>query len=133
MYASLAIILHSLSFLVIWSILFNKFKSDNLINNILPTTNLGWFLGIPLIICGQILNFSIYKVLGFKGVLPNAKYHTGFPFSIVLQPQYLGCIFTIIGIALIWGIDKDYIINLDILLVSTIIICSYIFSIKMEA
>ena len=139
--ALIAIILRSLSFLVTSFILYNIFKSDKILNNILPSTKFGWFIGIPLIICGQILNFSVYKVLGFKGVyygkelgvLPNTKYHTGFPFSIVQQPQYLGCILTIIGAALVWGINKNYTINSDILLLTIIIVCSYIFSIKMEA
>lgn len=105
----------------------------------LPTTNIGW-IGAPCIIYGQALNIGVYKTLGLKGVyygkefgvLKNVKYHTGFPFSVISQPQYSGSILTIIGCTIIWGMKPDYTINYDLLTLSITAICSYIFSIKVE-
>jgi len=105
----------------------------------LPATNIGW-IGIPCIIYGQALNIGVYITLGLVGVyygkefgvVKNEIYYTGFPFSVISQPQYSGSILTIIGCTIIWGIKPDYTINYDLLTLSTTAICSYIFSIKIE-
>jgi hypothetical protein len=109
------------------------------IYGLLPTTDVGW-IGIPCIIYGQVLNISVFATLGLKGVyygkefgvLKNVKYHTGFPFSMISQPQYSGAILTICGCMTVWGIKPDYTINYDLLTLSTVGVCSYMFSIKVE-
>lgn len=60
---------------------------------------------IPLILIGQYLNYMTYKLLGVKGVYYGSRYGqhiewiTDFPFSVISNPQYIGCCLTIVGMA----------------------------------
>ena len=58
----------------------------------------------------QVLNISIYRAIGKKGVYYGFKlgspvpWHTGFPFNVVSHPQYVGSIMTIWGAGgLVWS------------------------------
>ena len=133
----LCIMARSLSLLAAGSWL----KSNILdVHGFLPITDVGWVVGVPCMIYGQILNIAVFTTLGMKGVyygkelgvLKNVKHHTGFPFSVISHPQYSGAILTICGCMTIWGINPDYTINYELLTLSTTGICSYIFSIKVE-
>mgnify|MGYP006274276003 CR=1 FL=1 len=59
--------------------------------------------GVTLIVIGQILNASVMHRLGNEGVFYGNRFgrdipwQTGFPFSLVAHPQYLG------ALASVWG------------------------------
>ena len=93
----------------------------------------GFVIGIPLIIIGQYLNSTVYKLLGETGVyygvelgiIKNPKKLTGFPFNIG-DPQYKGAMLTALGawflfqstfevniIALSWVLSYFYIIMVE--------------------
>lgn len=114
----------------------------------------GMYLGVPLIILGQLLNFSLYYTIGYEGVnygLENGKIKytpgagdnykiDGFPFSYGNVPQYTGVILFTIGCFLVWGIStsKDtttngaYTFNKPMLFICGFSIITYYFSIIME-
>lgn len=57
----------------------------------------------------QVLNAGIYKAIGVDGVYYGTKldkkvpWVTGFPFSVVSHPQYVGSVMTVIGVTvLLW-------------------------------
>ena len=59
-----------------------------------------WVLGLQLMLLGQMLNAAIYNAIGKAGVYYGYRlgvtvpWVTGFPFSVVPHPQYVGtCIF----------------------------------------
>eukprot|EP00940_MAST-03C_sp_MAST-3C-sp2_P000057 g57.t1 len=53
-------------------------------------------LALPMFIAGQILNFSVYRAIGKEGVYYGYKlgihipWASGFPFSVLRHPQYVG-------------------------------------------
>lgn len=57
-----------------------------------------WSLAIPMIILGQILNFSVYRAIGKVGVYYGYKlgvhvpWQTGWPFNAFRHPQYVGAV-----------------------------------------
>ena len=66
-----------------------------------------WLLAAPLIVCGQFLNYSVYKAIGKAGVYYGFKlgehipWYTGFPFNVVSHPQYTGVVMTWWGILIL--------------------------------
>jgi len=70
-------------------------------------------VGALLVAAGQILNFTVYKKLGIDGVYygcklgKKIKWVYDFPFNFISNPQYTGCILTILGMAFI-VISKEY-------------------------
>ena len=58
---------------------------------------------VTLVIVGQVLNASVYHKLGLTGVYYGNRFGldiprvTSFPFNIVDNPQYTGCILTLMG------------------------------------
>jgi methylene-fatty-acyl-phospholipid synthase len=76
---------------------------------ILPPTATGsWVvLGLMLISVGQLLNLSVFHRLGPAGVFYGNRFgyevpwRTGFPFSMMNHPQYVGTVLTIWGAFLI--------------------------------
>lgn len=98
----------------IWAILLNY----QII--ILPSHLLGWFVGVPLLSIGQYLNYKVYKVLGIKKVYygyefgvvpPDTEQIITFPYNVMSHPQYIGCMMSIFGTFIIWGITSEYIIK----------------------
>ena len=78
---------------------------------------------ILLILTGQTLNMSVYSKLGITGVYYGNKFGyktkwiTSFPYNILSNPQYVGCILTFLGL---YGlIDTHYIIYSIILYLIT--------------
>lgn len=63
-------------------------------------------LGLLLVVVGQVLNAGVMLRLGTQGVFYGNKFGrdvpwvTGFPFSIVPHPQYLGALMTVWGVLL---------------------------------
>jgi methylene-fatty-acyl-phospholipid synthase len=61
-------------------------------------------LGVVSIVVGQILNFAVFRRLGHVGVFYGARFGldvpwvTGFPFSVLAHPQYVGTTLTIWGL-----------------------------------
>lgn len=69
--------------------------------------------GLPWILIGQMLNYSVYKTIGINGVyygrelgvIPKDKpYVQGFPF-IIPHPMYVGACMTIYGMLHVFGFD----------------------------
>lgn len=64
-------------------------------------------LGLLLIGVGQLLNFAVFLRLGRAGVFYGARFGvevpwvTGFPFSLLAHPQYVGTTLTIWGLFLV--------------------------------
>lgn len=62
--------------------------------------------GVFLIAIGQVLNFSVMLRLGTEGVFYGNRFgrdvawQTGFPFSLVAHPQYLGALLSVWGFML---------------------------------
>ena len=60
-------------------------------------------LGAIVLICGQVLNFSVFRTLGKTGVFYGNRFghavewKRGFPFSLVSHPQYVGTLLSIWG------------------------------------
>jgi len=65
--------------------------------------------GGALIVGGQILNFSVFYRLGSVGVFYGNRYGyeipwcSGFPFSLLKHPQYVGTVFSVWGLFLAIG------------------------------
>ena len=63
-------------------------------------------LGLVLIAFGQVLNFGVMMRLGSEGVFygnrfgRNVAWQTGFPFSLVAHPQYVGALLSVWGFML---------------------------------
>lgn len=63
-------------------------------------------LGLVLIVSGQVLNFGVMIRLGSEGVFygnrfgRNVAWQTGFPFSLVAHPQYVGALMSVWGFML---------------------------------
>lgn len=75
------------------------------------TINLNYV--IPFLLCfvvGQILNLSVYWQIGYRGVCYGIKYSKkiewcyGFPFNIMNDPQYIGCVVSFIGLGLAYNL-----------------------------
>ncbi|GLJ49494.1 hypothetical protein SUGI_1048770 [Cryptomeria japonica] len=72
---------------------------------VLSVSNLRWppFYSILLIISGQYLNFKVYQLLGESGTYygvrfgNNIPWVTDFPFGYIKDPQYTGCILSVLG------------------------------------
>lgn len=83
---------------------FYKYKSaedNNKINIYLDKFNL---VNLSLLTVGQVLNISVYYKLGIIGIYYGNKlgykfkWINSYPFNVVSNPQYLGCIFTLCGL-----------------------------------
>uniref|UniRef100_A0A6B2LM56 phosphatidyl-N-methylethanolamine N-methyltransferase n=1 Tax=Arcella intermedia TaxID=1963864 RepID=A0A6B2LM56_9EUKA len=69
----------------------------------------GWVYAAALVavVVGQVLNFRVYQLLGVDGVYYGVRYGkkvpwvTEWPYSFMRDPQYIGCIFTILGFS-VW-------------------------------
>lgn len=67
----------------------------------------GLLIGAGLLLAGQALNFGVFWRLGKVGVFYGNRlghqvpWVTGFPFSVVRHPQYVGTLISILGIFLI--------------------------------
>jgi len=65
-----------------------------------------YLLELMLILVGQYLNYRVYALLGMDGVYygtrfgKNIPWVTEFPYSHMSDPQYIGCILTVLGIAI---------------------------------
>jgi protein-S-isoprenylcysteine O-methyltransferase Ste14 len=66
-----------------------------------------WLLGLVLILAGQYLNVRVYQLLGHDGVYYGSifgkriKWISAWPYSHLRNPQYAGCILTVLGTAAI--------------------------------
>lgn len=62
-----------------------------------------WLLGGALVLAGQTLNARVYQLLGHDGVYYGARFGrhipwvTAWPYSHIRDPQYIGCILTVLG------------------------------------
>jgi len=91
-------------------------NGKNTLNNWIPPTNIGLYIGTSFAIIGQFLNYSVYKTLGTDGVYYGLEYgkvkykekKIVFPYSVLSAPQYTGAIISLIGVFLMWGIRKNY-------------------------
>jgi phosphatidyl-N-methylethanolamine N-methyltransferase len=76
-------------------------------NNLLTASPPAFGLGTLLIVVGQTLNAGVFLRLGTIGVFYGNRFGshlpwvTGFPFSIVSHPQYVGTVMTIWGLFLV--------------------------------
>lgn len=58
-----------------------------------------------LLAFGQHLNYKVYELLGVDGVYYGARFGksipwvTSYPYSAMQDPQYVGCIFSLLGVA----------------------------------
>ena len=66
--------------------------------------NLNFFTSkLFLILIGQLLNLTVYKKLGMEGVYYGSKFNrklpmiTSFPYNVMSNPQYVGCVLTQYG------------------------------------
>jgi hypothetical protein len=85
---------------------------------LLPSTALGWALGLPLVLLGQALTAASYRALGVQGIYygrelgvlsPDAPPVARFPYDgTVPQPLYTGAVLTLLGAFLIWGLTPTY-------------------------
>ena len=101
----------------------------------LPTSNVGWF-GILLIVFGQVLNMSAYCALGVNGIYYGKEYgvvknmnYESFPYSHFRDPQYTGCILTLLGL-LFYILRKTCDPYSILLIVYTIVL--YVLTMKVE-
>jgi len=99
-------------FLLTFLSIFQKLLQFNLIiyysilnDTIIPYVEDFNIINLLLIITGQVLNMSVYKKLGAKGVYYGNKlghtlpYITTFPYNLgIKNPQYVGCILTLCGL-----------------------------------
>jgi protein-S-isoprenylcysteine O-methyltransferase Ste14 len=102
--------------------------------SLIPSTPLGIWVGLPLIIVGQLLNIAVYYKLGYEGVyygwefgvLPeDAERVKGFPFTIP-HPMYVGVCLTYVGVFLMWGVSPTYDVNLHALFITALAIALYV-------
>lgn len=82
----------------------------------LPTAGTAALVGGLLLLIGQVLNFSVMWRLGHDGVFYGNRFgrpiewQTGFPFSLVSHPQYLGALLSVWGFMLVMRYpDPDWI------------------------
>jgi methylene-fatty-acyl-phospholipid synthase len=74
---------------------------------LLPLSGVGFWLGVALIVVGQILNLSVFYRLGKIGVFYGNKlgykvpWCRRFPFSFLAHPQYVGALLSIWGFFLV--------------------------------
>ena len=79
-----------------------KSAEDN--NRITPYYEKFNLVNLSLLTVGQVLNISVYYKLGIIGIYYGnklgykVKWINSFPFNVVSNPQYLGCIFTLCGL-----------------------------------
>jgi methylene-fatty-acyl-phospholipid synthase len=72
-------------------------------------------VGILLFAFGQHLNFKVYHLLGVNGVYYGARFGKSiswvyeYPYSVMSDPQYVGCIFSLLGAAAL-GIPLELIV-----------------------
>jgi protein-S-isoprenylcysteine O-methyltransferase Ste14 len=61
---------------------------------------------VALVLFGQLLNYRVYELLGVEGVYYGTRFGkqiawvTAWPYSWINNPQYVGCILTLVGGAL---------------------------------
>lgn len=61
---------------------------------------------VALVLFGQLLNYRVYELLGVEGVYYGTRFGkhipwvTAWPYSWISNPQYVGCILTLVGGAL---------------------------------
>jgi protein-S-isoprenylcysteine O-methyltransferase Ste14 len=66
-----------------------------------------WLLCFALIGFGQHLNFMVYKLLGVDGVYYGSRFGkklpwiTAYPYNTIRDPQYVGCMITLLGCAMV--------------------------------
>ena len=66
-----------------------------------------WALSVGLICVGQYLNFCVYRLLGVNGVYYGSRFGkvlpwvSAFPYNTINDPQYVGCIITLVGCAIV--------------------------------
>ncbi|MFO0691543.1 MAG: methyltransferase [Myxococcota bacterium] len=64
-------------------------------------------LGLAMILVGQVLNVAVFRRLGRAGVFYGTRFGlkvpwvTGFPFSLLTHPQYVGTVLSIWGLFLL--------------------------------
>lgn len=67
----------------------------------------GWLIGLALVLAGQHLNVRVYQLLGHDGVYYGSLFGkqilwtNRWPYSHLRDPQYVGCILTVLGAAVI--------------------------------
>jgi methylene-fatty-acyl-phospholipid synthase len=78
----------------------------------LSTLPYGWLaLSIALVVAGQHLNVLVYARLGHEGVYYGTRFGkrvpwvTAYPYSVIRDPQYVGAILTVLGLAVIGPLD----------------------------
>lgn len=85
------------------------------------------FLSLALIAYGQHLNFLVYKHLGVDGVYYGSRFGrslpwvTAYPYNAIKDPQYVGCVITLIGAAFVvpfhaiawWFVNYMYLMWLE--------------------
>jgi methylene-fatty-acyl-phospholipid synthase len=70
-------------------------------------------VGVLLIVVGQSLNFAVFRRLGRVGVFYGNRFgrptvwHTGFPFSVLRHPQYVGAALSVWGFFLLLRFPHD--------------------------
>ena len=74
-------------------------------------------LKIAFIMMGQFLNTAVYNKLGLEGVYYGSQFKklpmiTSFPFNIISNPQYIGCMLTQYGIFLFYPYTEMLIISM---------------------
>ena len=101
----------------------------------MPTSNIGIF-GVMLIVFGQVLNLSAYCTLGVNGIYYGKEYgvvsninYDSFPYSHFRDPQYTGCILTLVGL-LFYIMRETCDLYSIILIVYTIVL--YMLTIEVE-
>merc|ERR1711865_995261 len=81
---------------------FTRFKYAKVANRLWQQPSEMVVLAALLIAFGQVLNYAVYKAIGFQGVQYGQRYGAklpwvkGFPF-VVPDPQYLGFTLTLVG------------------------------------
>jgi hypothetical protein len=109
---------------------------------LLPSTALGWALGLPLVLLGQALTAASYRALGVQGIYygrelgvlpPDAPPVRAFPYDgTVPQPLYTGAVLTLIGAFLIWGLTPTYGLRPPALPVTAALVALYGVSMTVE-
>ena len=90
----------SLKQLQLFLILYNSYQNNTLIDYFINFS----YIKFLLILFGQLLNLSVYKKLGMKGVYYGnklgytTKWVVDFPYNICNNPQYVGSCLTYVGL-----------------------------------
>lgn len=132
------LILSKMIILVLFYYWIKYFILDPMTLSWIPETNFG-LLGILLLLFGQYLNYLSYKSLGINGIYYGKEYgkinkvnFNKFPYSHFSDPQYIGCIMTLMGLFFMFIIRKNYKIDEYGTILIAYMILLYIYSIKFE-